>query len=652
MEIFVTTDMQWSTPPLRRHVGRLAPDNPRLAEANRSALEELFTALPQISGVVVRIGEAGGAHDQGGDYSGHMIYRTAQDLRGLIATLLPVCERYGRLLVARTWSIGIGELGDLLSSPERYRAVFTGFDSPQLLASIKHGPADFFRLLPHNPTLGLPGPAQIIELQNRREYELFGMVPSAVAPLHQDVLRHAASNPRFAGVWAWNSTGGWGGGHAALGEEGWSIWTELSSALTAALVRDPALDAPAFVRGWCATAFGAVFGAAVADVYLESAALIEQGWYPPRSKDVSLGALVIPPLLWVWWMRPTAAPLIWAYLAATIADQATARRMGAAAVERLAWHAERLAELAPAADPRAAALAESVHYLHDAIAVAQAIHALMLPAFTAAWENRRSDWDTLAGQARALRTSIQRHQASWGARQDLPALELQEIAAFLQTFQHAPGRLWLQARMVCLLVGRWRTRMAPSRWRPIVDVRTTLLVLLMANRSGRYRAVMAAALAAWWLAAPLRQRGLRAALPWLNRRLNLLPSIFFEAGPSLTGGRTEHTQAHPHLSPPRRLVVPQQLVQHGAPGVMRGRGACGLPQLHTQLRRLHQPKDLHTQIAGAAWRKECAGDTIAQQVERAAGPRRHDRQARGHSLLDGLAEGLAIRGNTNISALA
>ena len=43
----------------------------------------------------------------------------------------------------------------LLWSPERYRAAFAGFASPRLLVSIKHGPSDFFRLLPANPTLGL-----------------------------------------------------------------------------------------------------------------------------------------------------------------------------------------------------------------------------------------------------------------------------------------------------------------------------------------------------------------------------------------------------------------------------------------------------------------------------------------------------------------
>ena len=149
-----------------------------------------------------------------------MLYRTAANLRGLIASLLEVCERHGRQLIMRTWSIGIGELGDLHWSPARYQAVFGGFNSPWLLASIKHSPSDFFRLLPDNPTLGLPGPLQIVELQNRREYELFGMVPSSVAQIHQHVVQHAAPSPNWAGIWAWNSTGGWGGGRAALGADG------------------------------------------------------------------------------------------------------------------------------------------------------------------------------------------------------------------------------------------------------------------------------------------------------------------------------------------------------------------------------------------------------------------------------------------------
>src|SRR5262245_25707697 len=89
MDVFVTTDMQWCTPPLRRYVGQLELANPHLEAANRWALEELFTTLPQVRGLVVRIGETGGAHDQDTTYTGHMLYTTVRAGRALVDALLP-----------------------------------------------------------------------------------------------------------------------------------------------------------------------------------------------------------------------------------------------------------------------------------------------------------------------------------------------------------------------------------------------------------------------------------------------------------------------------------------------------------------------------------------------------------------------------------
>jgi hypothetical protein len=250
MESFVTCDMQWSTPAVRRFVGRMAADNSRLRAVNRAALEELFRELPQVRGVIVRVGEAGGARNQGGAYSRHTIYSDVRSLRTLIDTLLPVCERHGKLLVVRTWSVGIGELGDLMWSPARYQAAFGGYSSPNLIVSVQHGPSDFSRRLPHNPTIGLPGPAQIVELQNRREDELFGMASSG--------------EERFAGVWATDGSDGWGDGRAVrrlragpvLGGQRATFYVSagiaaaLVSGLLAGPVRRRALKVAAPFLGW------------------------------------------------------------------------------------------------------------------------------------------------------------------------------------------------------------------------------------------------------------------------------------------------------------------------------------------------------------------------------------------------------------------
>lgn len=539
MEVFVTTDMQWSTPPVRDYVGRLSATNPRLAAINRWALEELLARFPQVSGLVIRVGEAGGAHDLGGDYCGHMLYTTAAQLRELIDTLLPVCVRLNRLLVVRTWSVGVGELGDLIWNPTRYHAVFAGLDSPQLRVSIKHGPGDFFRNAPHNSTLGLPGPRQIIELQNRREYELFGMVPSSVAALHQRVLHHAAENPRFDGVWAWNATGGWGGGRAALGTSGWSTWTELNSAVTAALAHDPDHNMATFIAAWCEARFGGVFGAAVAATYHESAALIERGWYPggQPSHGRTLGKLHLPPLLWVWWTRPTASLLIWAYLAATVPPTQANER--AAAITAAQRHADTLAALAPGDNTEAAQIVASMRYLADALRVADAVQGCLVPLCAAAARAQRGTWMAQSGMAEAARTVLHAHHDTWAGNRDFPPLELDEIDHLLQRIAAAPERIWPLARAATLIVTEaQRAAALPAGSHRagalVVGVVATsaLTLALLRHRPGT---LGVAGLIATLITLPqLRQRAVKALLPWLSRETYLLPSIFFETGPSFT----------------------------------------------------------------------------------------------------------------------
>lgn len=536
LEVFVTTDMQWATPGLRRFVGRLAADNPRLAAANRWALEELLAHFPQVAGLFVRVGEAGGAHNQDDQYTGHMLYRTPAQLRRLIGDLLPVCAQHGRLLVVRTWSIGIGRLGDLLWSPDRYAEVFAKLSSPHLLVSVKHGPADFFRHLPPNPTLGLSGPAQIVELQCRREYELFGMVPSGIASLHRRALINARRGGPLAGVWVWNATGGWGGGSSALGTTGWSLWTELSSALTAALDRDPDLDADALVRAWCrsrlAPTASPAFAAAAAELYLDSERLIEAGWYlGPLRGGTTLGGVVLPPLLWIWWMRPTAAAPLWAYLAAAVPDVGACLAASRAAAGALAAHAARLEALAQP-DGNHTFVLTSARYLRDCVQVALALRELLLPAYAAAAVGDRAGWCATALGVPQTLAVLTEHQTVWGGRGDFPALELDEVTAYLTQLARDPGSLWPAARLAGACALRFVHGGPPPRLQTF-GASVLGLTILGALGSARARPILLGLLAAGLLAAPLRRPVLRAALPWLSRRYHLLPSAFFDAGPSL-----------------------------------------------------------------------------------------------------------------------
>jgi hypothetical protein len=547
LEVYVTSDMQWATPELRHVAGPLHPDNPRLAKLNRLALRELFSAFPQVRGVMVRVGEAGGAHNQDAAYTGHMIYTTPAALRSLIGTLLPVAEAHDRLLIVRTWSVGIGELGDLICSPERYHAVFNGFTSPHLLVSIKHGPADFFRLLPPNPTIGLPGPRQIVELQIRREYELFGLAPSSVATLHQAAIQRAVASPQVVGIWAWNSTGGWGGGTATLGATGWNLWTELGSALTAALAQEPGLDSEAFVRTWLAARLAdPAYAQAAANLYLASAELLENGWYFGKLPHAAtrLGSLHLAPLLWVWWMRPTAALPIWAYLTSAIGDPLTALAASRAARDAAIEFADQLAGMVHIDDAEAVFIARSARYFADALSLAYAVRALLLPLFSAAWAGRGHTVlaEPPAQQAlRALRTTIAEHQARWGNRRDFPALELAEVHYLAATLEQRPQWSWIGIRAAVELVRGLRDRRAPGGKLGLAGA-AGAVVLTLALLSRRPHRLRLLGLGAGLLLTPMiRRRAIQFALPRLNRRFQLLPSIFFETGPAIEewagGGR-------------------------------------------------------------------------------------------------------------------
>lgn len=538
MELFITTDMQWSTPELRAAVGPIQANNQQLAMLNQRAIAELFALFPQVRGLIIRVGEAGGAHNQGDTYCGHMIYTSPTLLRNMIGALLPICEAAGRLLIVRTWSVGIGDLGDIISSPQRYHETFGGFQSAALLVSIKHGPADFFRLLPPNPTLGLPGPRQIIELQNRREYELFGLVPSSIAQLHGAVLASAATNPHYAGVWAWNSTGGWGGGQASLGATGWNFWTELSSALTAALVARPTIDTTAFIQHWvrlrlvgdAPPADACDFAAAVADLYRDSAALIERGWYVGAALQGSqrLGTIYLAPLLWVWWMRPTAALLIWAYLADNIGNLQTVLDAGQIAADEAAAHAERLAALTPGGDD-ATFIVRSARYFADVLQVAHTIKGLLLPLMAQAHQGTRPNLHNVRNASQQARIVLATHRATWGNDPNFPALELDEIEAWVGALEAHPRRMGLHIRAACMTV---QTAKHARRIGQIGSAGVAGLILtLLRYRRGRIG--LMGLTATLLIAAPLRRPALRLGIPWLTHRLHLLPSIFFEAGPSV-----------------------------------------------------------------------------------------------------------------------
>ena len=99
-------------------------------------------------------------------------------------------ERRDKTVVFRTWSVGVGAVGDMHTDPESYHEVLDGIDCPRLVVSTKYTLGDFYSQLPLNDTLETGEQRRIVEFQSRREFESFGAIPNDLGDLYQQALQH------------------------------------------------------------------------------------------------------------------------------------------------------------------------------------------------------------------------------------------------------------------------------------------------------------------------------------------------------------------------------------------------------------------------------------------------------------------------------
>lgn len=233
---FITTDIMFFNESLRQHIGR---GNPAIHEFLEQQLDQLFSARPDITGLILRIGETDGL-DVKGDFHSQLVIRRPRQATQLIQALLPVCERHQRELVFRTWSVGAYPIGDLMWNRDTWRAVFDPIRSDRFLISLKYGESDFFRHLPISKHFFRSEHRKIVELQTRREYEGMGEYPSFIGndyAAYRDALRGCHS---LAGIMVWCQTGGWSGFRRLSFLQPEGIWNECNTVTTLALFKDDA----------------------------------------------------------------------------------------------------------------------------------------------------------------------------------------------------------------------------------------------------------------------------------------------------------------------------------------------------------------------------------------------------------------------------
>jgi hypothetical protein len=177
----------------------------------------------------------------------------------MLRELLRVAAREGKKIYFRNWSLGVGEVGDMHTNPLTYQRVLGDENSPNLIVSTKYSKGDFYRYLPHNPTLMIGKQKRIIEFQARREFEAFNAFPNYLAPLYQNALQELRKeNPNIQGIWLWTQRGGplRAGPLSIYPFHGFWLFIDANVYATARLAWDPQTDLASLTEAWVCRNFG------------------------------------------------------------------------------------------------------------------------------------------------------------------------------------------------------------------------------------------------------------------------------------------------------------------------------------------------------------------------------------------------------------
>ncbi len=316
MDVVMVTDMLALTEPLEAYLraqpGGLDADSDQLWQVYRAAADELLTELPFVDGLMIRVGEAGAIYNlDGWDYYSALEVTEDEQVRTMLATFTDVAAEHDADVYLRSWTVGVGEVGDLHTSPDTYDRVLGDLGPEQgvedLVVSTKFVAGDFDAWLPLNPTL-LQGPQQrVVEIQTRREFEASSAFPNDTTAEHAAALQQVrAANPALDGVWVWTQSGGpqrAGPMSLYLTTGFWQLY-DLQVWTSARLAWDPDADLEAMERTWLRRTWSQdpQTVAGLSDLLAASRQAVLDGLYvePYAEQEVRAFGLEPPPMLWVF----------------------------------------------------------------------------------------------------------------------------------------------------------------------------------------------------------------------------------------------------------------------------------------------------------------------------------------------------------------
>lgn len=326
LDVFVTTDIISTS----AHTSYESRNVESAASLFRSQVTQLLEVFPEVSGVIIRIGESDG-QDVGGRFTSQLVVKTPQELEYLVSQSIPVFEQHDLTMILRTWSHGSYPVGDLFWNYRTYHRALSDIESDNFIVSAKIGPNDFFRHLDLNPVLKAPQHQVIAEFQPKQEYEMMAGLPSFLGYEYARNLSQLAENPRLAGISLWLQTGGWGSTPARAYFDDSTWMTDLNARVLMSLFRAEAVDTAQLVDStlydiclelaWCSDPKGLLVLAESSDqVVLNLLYVSDQPRYVRR--------IMIPPVTWTYWNQVLIdSPLSFATTLMTSDHQAVLERL-------------------------------------------------------------------------------------------------------------------------------------------------------------------------------------------------------------------------------------------------------------------------------------------------------------------------------------
>lgn len=297
LDIYLTMDVLTFSPALKKRLSGRFQDGVTFVH---DLLSRLMDTLPEIAGVILRIGESDG-NDVKGSFQSELFLKRPSQVNTLLKTLLPLFAEHDRQLILRTWTVGAHAVGDLIWHRDTLKKVLATIDSPNFILSMKYGESDFFRYLPLNKNFFRTDVRKIIELQARREYEGCGEFPSFIGKDYEGFMRELDTVDNLAGISVWCQTGGWVPFKRLTFLESQGIWNEINTYAALKIFKEKCSARSALEQ--YAESIDNPAPAALIELLETSEEVVKELLYIPEFANQKLffRRVRIPPLLTVYW---------------------------------------------------------------------------------------------------------------------------------------------------------------------------------------------------------------------------------------------------------------------------------------------------------------------------------------------------------------